>query len=73
MIIDLTQSELLKQIELKTFFFDPINVAKALILAKQILPGWYYEEIKKELISLNSTHVSKTHLTIPLNQGVIFV
>ncbi len=51
MIIDQTQDKLLKQMELRTFFSNPINAAKALVLARSILPGWYYEEIKKELMS----------------------
>lgn len=55
MIIDLTQSDMLKQMELKTFFSDPLKFAKTLILAKRILPGWYYEEIKNQLMDLTPT------------------
>lgn len=55
MIIDLTQSELSKQMDLGIFFSDSIKIAKALVLAKAILPSWYYEDIKKELLDLHPT------------------
>lgn len=52
MIIDLTQPEFVKQMDLRRFFSDPVNVVPALILAKSILPWWYYKEIRKELIEM---------------------
>lgn len=54
MIIDLTQSEFSQQMGLRAYFSDSINLIRVLILAKSILPEWYYEEIKKEVISLAS-------------------
>lgn len=54
MIIDLTHKNPLKD-DLREYFSDPVNIVRALVLAKSVLPEWYYEEIKKELISLHPT------------------
>lgn len=55
MIVDLTQSEVVKQMDLRSFFSDPANVVPALILAKSILPRWYYKAIRKELLEMITT------------------
>lgn len=57
MIIDLTQKNSSQWADLREYFSDPINIARALVLAKSVLPPWYYEEIKKELINLHPAYV----------------
>lgn len=49
MIIDSTQSRLERELGMDDFFADPVNLARALVMAKSMFPGWYYEIIKKEL------------------------
>jgi hypothetical protein len=52
MIIDLIDNDLLQQVDLEEYFSDPINVAKALVLAKHDLPGPAYLEAKKHLMAM---------------------
>ncbi len=62
MIIDLTQSNLIKQMDLRAHFSNPFNLAEALVFAKAVLPDEGYEYIKKELMKLAQIPEPRIHI-----------
>ena len=65
MIVDLTQNDLAKQMELNKFFSSPMNVTRALVLAKVLCPQWYYEDVKEELMKCLLRGCSRPPLSRP--------
>lgn len=60
MIVDLTKNSLEREIEDRIWLSDPVELAKALVLAKKLF-SWNYEHIRDHLIAMHLRELTRTN------------